>query len=87
MRWVVPFGQDKHLGQVVDVALRVDAAREGQAHQFVGRRLLAAVRLAAEHDAIDRHRSHATFQVQHQGQRPGRVLVPGNVGQQALASR
>ena len=54
----------QHLYDIIEMALRIDPAREGQPHQFVRRRYLAAAgRGFAEHDAAKLDRANAAFEI------------------------
>ena len=54
----------QHFYDIIEMALRIDPAREGQSHQFVRRRYLAAAcRWFAEHNAAKLDRANAAFEI------------------------
>ena len=85
-------GGDAHAGQlggpaggfddVVEVALGVGAAGDGQADQVHRGRGLGAVWPQAEHDGADLAGPHSAFGVQRAGQRLARVVQRAQVRQQ-----
>ncbi len=72
------------LDNVVDVALGVDAAGDGEAQKLLVRRLLAAVGLPAEHDRSDLDPADPARHVQRHGQRLSRVVQRRDVGEKRL---
>ena len=54
----------QHFYDIIEMALCIDPAREGQPHQFVRRRYLAAAcRGFAEHNAAKLDRANAAFEI------------------------
>src|SRR5574337_1139932 len=69
----------KSFDDIVGVALRIDAARHGEAHEIHWRGMLRAVRSAPEHHRADLARAHAADLVERAGERLPWILKRGNV--------
>ena len=71
-----------HLDHVVDVALRVGAARDREPDELHRRGALGAVGLASEHDRADLAAAHAAGLVERDDERLPRILERGDLRQQ-----
>lgn len=67
------------LDDIVSVALRIDPAWHGEAHQFAPRGPLAAVGLPSEHDAADLAATNPTFFIERSGKRLSWIVKRRNV--------